>query len=465
MRDLIKKFPYPIKQGLKYIYGAIPPKIRLGKVFWETYNFLQESQWWSKEKIEEYQFQQSKKIILHAYNNVPGYKDLFDKYSLNPDLILSMSDIKKFPFITKEDLRDSLEKFVAKNYPPNQLEYLTTGGSTAIPFGFYHLKQFNWPIEWAFFRILWERVDYHERDKCISFAGAFIANREKNKYWEYNPVNRWLSFSVYHLIEPYISKYIKKIKEFRPDFIHGYPSAITILANYILENKIKDFPSIKAILCGSENLYDWQRELFEKVFKCRVFNWYGHAEKVVLAGECEYSYLYHVFPEYGLTEIVDKDGKEITREGEVGEIVGTSFYNLAVPFIRYKTRDLAVVTNNKCQCGRNYRLLKRVEGRLQEMIVTRDNRYISMTAINMHSNVFDNVRQFQFYQEKKGEVVFQIVKKDTYTAQDTENIKRALLKKFGGETELIIRFVNNIPLAPSGKYRFLVQKLKLGFGD
>ena len=136
-----------------------------------------------------------------------------------------------------------------------------------------------------------------------------------------------------------------------------------------------------------------------------------------------------------------------------------------MPFIRYRTNDLAVLTNVKCECGRNYPLLKKVEGRLQELIVTGTGRLISMTAINMHSDVFDDIKQFQFYQEKKGEVILNIVRKQTYTGRDTEYIHRELYKKLGDDVDLIIRFVDLIPHTQSGKYRFLIQKLPIVFGD
>jgi phenylacetate-CoA ligase len=71
MKVLANSLPYPLKQGLKYAYCAIPLPIRYGKVFRETYKFLQESQWWSKEQLEEYQLQQLSKLLHHAYENVP----------------------------------------------------------------------------------------------------------------------------------------------------------------------------------------------------------------------------------------------------------------------------------------------------------------------------------------------------------------------------------------------------------
>lgn len=77
VKDFAKPLPYPVKQGLRYIYGAIPPRFRYGKVFWQTYNFLQESQWWSKEKLEEYQMQRLNSLLYDACENVPYYcKDI-----------------------------------------------------------------------------------------------------------------------------------------------------------------------------------------------------------------------------------------------------------------------------------------------------------------------------------------------------------------------------------------------------
>ncbi len=95
-------------------------------------------------------------------------------------------------------------------------------------------------------------------------------------------------------------------------------------------------------------------------------------------------------------ELIGDDGKPVTQEDGLGEIVATGLNNFACPLIRYRTMDLAVPSNIKCECGRNYALLERVEGRLQEFIITETGRLISMAAVNMHSDIFDNGKQFQF---------------------------------------------------------------------
>ena len=79
IQNLTKKLPYPIKQSLKYIYGTIPLSTRYGKAFRDTYKFLQESQLWSREKLEDYQMQQLSKLLHHAYENVPYYRKFLMK--------------------------------------------------------------------------------------------------------------------------------------------------------------------------------------------------------------------------------------------------------------------------------------------------------------------------------------------------------------------------------------------------
>ena len=210
-----------------------------------------------------------------------------------------------------------------------------------------------------------------------------------------------------------------------------------------------------------ENFYTEQRELVEDVFNCRTFTWYGHSERTVLAGECEESSKYHLFPQYGVFELVDSTGRIIENKGTKGEIVGTGLNNFIMPLIRYKTDDMTSL-GDKCNCNKKYKIIESVTGRwTQEFIVSKEGNFIPITAINMHSNVFDNVEQFQFLQEIEGELIFRIVKKGSYTYNDTKRIKQELIKKLGKDTKLEFEFLDEIPRTSRGKYRFLIQKIPL----
>src|SRR5205823_86959 len=119
-----------------------------------------------------------------------------------------------------------------------------------------------------------------------------------------------------------------------------------------------------------------------------VVNWYGHAEKAVLAAECPAFSGYHVQPSYGFVELIRRDGSVIHEPGEVGEIVATGFVNRATVFVRYRTEDFASwAPPGRCNCGLETPRLLRIEGRLQELLLTATGRRISMTAINFHDRI------------------------------------------------------------------------------
>jgi phenylacetate-CoA ligase len=465
--EIAHVLPPPVERALRYIYSIVPPKIRYGKAFWQMCDFLKESQWWSAEKLYDYQMQKLSRILRHAYEKVPYYRKAFDEAGVKPEDIQNLDDIRKLPLLEKESIRDNLQDFLASGHKARKLHYETTSGSTGIPFGVYQTKSYYWTIVWAFMYTQWRRVGYEMGVKSIVLRGKYIGNPKRNDYWRYDPVRKELNLSSYHLTNENMPRYLEQMRKFEPDFIQAYPSALCILARYIVDNNITQLPEMKAILASSENLYPWQRKLLELAFNCGVFTWYGHAEWTVLGSQCEFSNYYHIFPEYGYTEILDTNGNKVTKDGEIGEIVGTGFHNFAMPLIRYKTRDLAVVAEGKCdKCGRNYPLLQRIEGRLQELVVTKNGRLITMTTIaSIHSDVFDKVKQFQFYQDTIGEVVFNIVKKPKYRDEDTKRIRRALATRLGDDVKLIINFVDNIPLTKSGKHRYLIQKLPIEWSD
>ena len=143
-------------------------------------------------------------------------------------------------------------------------------------------------------------------------------------------------------------------------------------------------------------------------------------------------------------------------------MVGTSLDNFVMPLIRYRTDDWAVLGPGKCACGRNYRLLKETNGRWQqELLVGKLDNLISNTALNLHSDVFDNVQQLQFYQREKGKVDLRIKQKPGYSDRDSKRIIAALNEKMGDTMEVSLSFHDEIPLTPRGKFRFVIRELEL----
>ncbi|MDD3857787.1 MAG: phenylacetate--CoA ligase family protein [Methanoculleus sp.] len=429
--------------------------------FRKTYALLRESRGWSREDLAAYQARELSRLLDHAYENVPYYRRIFVERGLVPGDIRGPADLELLPFLTREDLQANLPDLKARNYPESAFEYVTTGGSTGIPVGFYYEKGVSRAREWAFMKTQWDRVGYRFTDRCVVLRGYTVGSAGDDVFWKRALFGRWLLMSSHHMTEETLPAYISEIRRFRPRFIQAYPSVAAILARYMREHDIEPFSTVRAILCGSENLYPWQRDLLTEAFGCRVFSWYGNSEQTVLAGECEESTRYHIFPEYGIVELIGRDGRPVEAPGGMGEVVTTGLINPICPLIRYRTMDVAVLGADACSCGREYPLLEKVEGRLQEFIVTKNRRLVSMTAVNMHSDIFDNVAQFQFHQEREGEVLLRIVKKTGYGDRDTDRILRELDGKFDGGVDVTIRFVDEIPRTRRGKYQFLIQELPL----
>lgn len=456
----------PIKYCYQKYKFLLPVGKRYGKSFSDTCALLDESEYWSEDKIKEYQLYQLKSIIKHAHKNCPYYTKLFNEYSIHPDDIKDMNDMKKIPYLTKEIINQYKNEMIDVNFPKKYLGYGTTGGSTGIPMGFYFDKRIYSSIEWAYMTHQWKRVGYKHRDKCVVLRGNVVGNIKENKrYWEMDRTNNWLIMSSYHLTDETIPLYIKKIRGFSPKYIQAYPSALKILMSYMENHHIKPFVSIKAVLCGSENIYNWQRILFEKILNTRVYSWYGHSEQVCLAGECEVSSKYHSFPTYGFTELINANGDWCIQEGEKGEIVATGFTNYVMPFIRYRTQDIAINTNKKCECGRNWKLIKSVEGRLQDYVIGRNNENITLTALifSQHFKAFSKIKNMQLIQNKTGEVVIRIVENEKLQDDDKKEIITKMENASDNSLQISIKFVNEIPRTKSGKYRFLIQELPVEF--
>lgn len=440
----------------KFLY-LIPIEYRLGgKDFICTYNFLKGTEKWNKKKLIAYQRKQLQSLLKHAVKHVPFYSDI-SLTSSDP-----FENLHKFPIIDKETIQKNMKAFMADNIPRRNTYHVTTGGTSGNSLSFY-LDNSSFGKEWAFKTTGWRRVEFKPGDKVVSFRGIEFRNADKGVYWQDNPIYNMFEMSPFHMSDENLPRYIEKIKKFNPKYLHGYPSAISILAKYV-ERNVKEFPQIRAVLAISENIYPGQRELIENAFNTRLFSFYGMSERVIMAPECEYDIRYHAYPEYGITEVFNGKDDHVA-EAERGELVGTGFLNYCMPFIRYRTGDYAVLSEENCKCGRNHIILENLTGRWwQEMIVGRDEALISNAALNFHSDVFKNVHQYQLVQKRKGKLILKIVPKKGFNDLDEKRIKDAFYKKIGDRLDINIDLVDKISLTKRGKSKFLIQKLNVKRG-
>lgn len=454
IRKWYRRTPEIFRKPIEYI----PIKYRLGgDEFSETYSFLEKSETWSRDKLEKYQRDQLEELLQHAVETVPYYENI----TLTDDPFRSL---ERFPIVDKEIIRNNREEFKSTAYDSDNTHRVATGGTSGEPFTFL-LDDTVYGKEWAFIMTGWHRVGYTPGDQLITFKGLDYEGSDEGKYWKYNPIYNTYEFSPYHLTSENIDKYIDKINEINPKYIHGYPSAIVKLANFV-QDEYNNFPDIDGVLAASENVYQVQREKIENVFDTRLFSHYGLSEKAVLAAECENSTQYHLYPQYGITEILDQKGDEI-NVGETGEIVATGFLNRSMPFIRYRTDDYATKsTIGGCSCSREYRTLESIKGRKEKerSIYIDESNEVALHTVYyvMHGNTLDGINSIQFYQELPGKMTVRIEPKDDQKKINTDEIIDSIKNKLGSKFEIDIRFVDSVELTDSGKKQLLVQEYEQG---
>ena len=444
------------------LYHAIPRRLRLGGNYVKFKKLLKASEYWSKQQWEDFQYRELLNTITQAYGHVPYYKKSFSEHGLSPADFTCLDDIKKFPTLSKKDIQENRDDLIADNVPVWRHLPTTTGGSTAEPLGFLQEKGTTRSKEHAFIWDGWSRVGYYPHSRTVQFKGRSVGDSKKNIFWEYEPIQGFLEMDSNYLTESRIPLYLEAIKDFKPEFLIGYASSIYLLAKFLKSMPRKDFPRFKAVYLASENVYQWQREFLSEVFGCRIFSHYGHSEMVLLGMECEESHNLHFFPQYGYLEVMDARGNILGEPGETGELVGTSFHNNVMPLIRYHTQDYGTIGAPECKCGRHYPIISDVEGRLQEFIVTADNRLISICVMGAaHFNISEFVHETQYYQDRPGHVVFRIVPRGNFGEEQKAIIQKTLKTKLGDDVTVEIEEVEQLKKTRHGKHIMIEQKLSV----
>lgn len=425
--------------------------------FWRTKKMIERTEFWDREQLDELHRGKLASLLSYAYVNIPYYnsKLMFaDNLFLRREDVLN--DIRNLSFGL---LADSIMNAPVYKFP-KLVERVATSGSTGIPLTIYYEKGKTNAREWAFIWHMRQHLGYNPWSKCVVLMDYSVPMASEGVFWYKAMMGKWLVMSTFHMSGQNLPEYMEQIRKFKPEFLQCYTSAAVTLARF-MKNKGVAIPPLEGVFCSSESLFEGQRKFIEQIFGCRVHCHYGHTEKCVLAYECPISDRYHVFPQYGFTEIIGKDGNHV-EEGEVGEIVATGFNNWAMPLIRYRTQDYAQFGGYGCECGRNYMNLGRIEGRSQDYIITKDGSLVSLGSVvgGIHENEWAGIEKIQFEQSKEGSVVVKIVKPDGARASTVADTVMVLLKRrLDDSFDIKIEFVDDIPLTPRGKMRLLVQNL------
>lgn len=377
------------------------------------------------------------------------------------------SRLQALPLVSKTDLKARLGDHVSRNARPTDLLETFTGGSTAHPMRFYLQRHVTRPKESAYIRHV-ERslLRAGTSEWTLSLRGRTVATAAQvdGALWTIEPIKRHLLFSTDHLEPRYMPAYVEALARHRPPVIHAFPSALYPLARWLDAHACAPFTTaVRGILLTSENVYDFQSSLFRKVFpNAAVIEHYGHSERVLMAVREPGAPGCSFFPLYGLPELVDDQGRSIDEPGVLGEIVGTSFDNHAMPFIRYRTGDMGMWLETPRRSGKVRFAMARIEGRRQEFVVCADRRLVSITTLGAaHFGELSQVHAIQFEQREPGRLVLKLVAARPLAPADRQRIAAAVREKTQGGCTVEVVEVASIERTLRGKHRMLIQHLDL----
>lgn len=391
---------------------------------------LEQSQWLPPEEQEKRTLVALRKLLVHAGEHVPYYRDLFRKHRFDARGVSRRADLEALPLLTREIVRERYEDLVDPAYRSTNLKK-GTSGSTGAPLKFeYSATSECWRqavklrgYGWAGFRPGLKAFYYW----------AVVSGTKPT--WK-TRLDRWVRRETFvdSMHQDLTSRRLALdlLRRARPNVIVCYTQSCALFARWILDGGLRDWDDVP-VICGAEAVLPADRAVLAKAFGPEIFETYGSRETMLIAAECPAHRGMHVQEENLLVEIV-RGGRSVPC-GEAGDVVVTDLHNYGMPLIRYVNGDVAIAAPlAPCPCGRGLSKIERVDGRRADAIVGRDGK--PLPGILFHVLLSDArrelVRQFQAVQGDDGAVVLRIVRGSEFSHDAFQIVVRRVTDYLGG---------------------------------
>ena len=455
IEQVYPRLPIFLQNAACWYYGRKEARTRFGSIFEQRLRELMDSDHWTTAEIEACQNEKLRHLVRHAYENVPYYRERWKSLKLAPEDIRCREDLAKLPVLTKEDVRQNLDRLVSQKVSRGDLAFRHTSGTTGKALHFYVTKAaiaYQWAVWWRHrMRFGVEPGAWH-----ANFTGKRVVPLDQSAppYWRWNRPLHQALLTMHHLTPRKISSVIEFLNSQRFEFYSGYPSIIHMLALHASEAGLVLHSPPRAVFTGAENVLDFQRRDIQKFTGAILTDQYGCSEGCGNASHCP-AFVYHEDFEFGIME-----GVELPLGGSARSILCTGFANDAFPLIRYEVGDTGVWQEGgePCRCGRSSRVLLRIEGRADDYVITPEG-----ARIMRFDYVFKdamNVREVQIVQEQLGEIIVRLVCRPGYSKNDETDINREMHRWISPRLAVRFEYVREIERQANGKFRAVLSRLK-----
>jgi phenylacetate-CoA ligase len=364
------------------------------------------------------------------------------------------NSLSAFPVVDKNIIREQQDDFISRKYKKAGLHIMATSGSTGTPFICFQNSEKKKLVNA-------EVIYYSEKagylvGKNVIWLRAVTKGNYKSKLYQW--IHNETLLDICNLDDSRIDKLLGEIDKVSRagSMIKVYASTLEALRDYFRRKKVSAVGKgmISGIVSGADMLFDDNRAAISQAFNCRCFSRYSNQENGIIGQDDTENNVFILNEANYIVEIFQMDADEPAPEGEVGRIVITDLYNLAMPLIRYDTGDVGAIAYVK-RNGVNKKAITNFDGRRLDIVYDCYGNRLSPHTISSNFWSFPEIKQFQFIQESNTHYTLKINVEGVFVRQ---NEMKALLQKLLGDKAVInIETVEEIPVLASGKRKYIVN--------
>lgn len=396
----------------------------------------------SPDELRAYQEHRLRLLVRWAAHRSPFYRRWFTESGVDPRSIRTLDDLAALPLLDRSHLNDDPDRFLT--YPRRSVWPQRTGGTSGTKVTVYRSPgSSTWELsalerQWGWFGIP------RGARRVVLRSHVVRGPEEGSGVTRVQPGAREMRVSSYHLTPDHLPEILTAMRAYAPHVVEGWPSSLALLAT-LLRDAGERFP-VRGVVISSELTSTATRGLFREVFEGPVVEHYGQTERVAMTGNCPAGST-HVFDDYGVVELLPLAG------GERFEIVGTPLHNWAFPLFRYRTDDEVTPSpSGPCPCGRGFRRIGEIDGRVEDAFTAADGRHVPMPHIVVRS--LAGLREYQFVQRAPGVFELRLVPGRGFDRAAVEADARDSVERMIGPGQtLTFRVMDGIPRSATGKLR------------
>jgi phenylacetate-CoA ligase len=406
-------------------------------------------QWLAPEQVAERRGARLRRLARRAVHTT-HYRAIFAGLGLDP-AALTEASLQQLPLLDKPALQAADPRDLVTE-PLDVLSPVATSGSTGLP-----LRVFRSARDQAEVSAVWRRAlrafghgvfDSQvnvNTGRAVARSGPVVFLRNAGVLPRIRNVSSF---------DP-VDRQIETLRRLKPHTFSAYAMSLELISERMLELGITDVRP-EVVFSAAMPLSDRGRELAERAFGVRPLDVYVTAELGPLAWECPvHRGVLHLNDDVQIVQILDEQGRP-AAPGEMGEVVVTQLHCLAQPLLRYRIGDLAARLPGRCECGRGLALLSRVQGRTRHVVRLPGGRALYGIMVARLLTPFPEVRRWQLHQTGPAELRLLAVPSDGWRPDLGRAIGRELEEKLGPGLRFTVELVEDIPLAPSGKFQSIV---------